>query len=140
MLIQQSRFPVVALFAKRLPIALIPKQRCISPVWFAVIHNRCRHQPPCPCTLRTKRMLCQESLSRRLPTVAVSTLVSTGSIISMLLSVKITIKIVRQSRATRMLARFLWFCRHEQFPPLHKKSPRSLLLQRPSRLDDSPMI
>ena len=78
-----------------------------------MIHNRCRHQFSCPLTLRAKRILFQESLSRLLPLAAIATLKGVRSVANMQFGMLVAVTIVRQSRATGMLAWPLRFCRHE---------------------------
>lgn len=114
MLIHRPGFPVVALFAQRLPVALIPKQRRIAPVRLDMIHNRWRRQFSWPLTLCAKRILYQESLSRLLPLTAIATLKGVRSIANMEFGMLVAVTIVRQSRATGMLARFLRSFRHSR--------------------------
>ena len=85
----------MALFAKRLPILLVPEQHLISSVRLDMIHNRCLSQLFSSFTLRAKRILCQELLSRLLPLAAVAALVSIRSIANILVGMLITIMIVR---------------------------------------------
>jgi len=106
MMIHRPGFPVVALFAKRLPVLFIPEQHRISPVRLSMIHNRCRGQFSYPLTLYAKRMLCQELLSCLLPRTAVAALKGTSPVSGVQFGMKLTITLVRQSRATGMLA---WF-------------------------------
>lgn len=115
MLIHRSGFPVVALFAKRLPVMLVPEQRLVSPMRLDMIHNRCRFQFSGPFALRTKGMLHQELLPRFLPAAAVAALKGVGSIANMQFGMLIAVTIVRQSRASRMLTRFLGSFRHTYF-------------------------
>lgn len=113
MLIHRPGFPVMAPLAKCLPVALVPEQCLVSPVRLDMIHNRCRRQFSCPLTLCAKRMLCQELLSCLLPTTAVATLNGTSPVIDVQFGMLIATTIVRQSRATGMLARFLRSFRHK---------------------------
>jgi len=113
MLIHRPGFPVVALFAQRLPVLLIPEQDRISTVRLDMIHNRCRRQFPRLLTLCAKRMPCQEPLSRPLPTTAVAALDGTSPVTGVQFGMLVAVTIVRQSRATGMLAWPLRFCRHE---------------------------
>lgn len=104
MLIHRPGFPVVAFFAKRLPVVLIPKQRRISPVRLNMIHNRCRRQFSRLLTLCAKRMPCQEPLSRPLPTTAVAALDGTSPVTGVQFGMLVAVTIIRQSRAAGMLA------------------------------------
>ena len=113
MLIHCPGFPVVALLAKRLPVTLVPEERPIATVGLDMIHNRCRHKFSCPLTLYAKRMLCQELLSCLLPTTAVAALKGTSPVTNVQFGMKLAVTIVCQSRAARMLAWPLRFCRHE---------------------------
>ena len=114
MLIHRPGFPVVALFAERLPVLLIPEQHRTSPVRLDMIHNRCRRQFSCSLTLCAKRMPCQELLPRLLPTTTVATLKGTSPVTGVQLGMLVAVTIVRQSRATGMLARFLRSFRHNR--------------------------
>ena len=104
MLLHRPRFPIMALFAKRLPITLVPKQNLISPVRSDMINNGCRSQFSGPFTLYTKRMLCQKPLTRLLPLAAIATLKGVFPIAHMKFGMLFAVLIVRQSRTTRMLA------------------------------------
>ena len=115
MLISRPCLPVVALLAKRLPVILVPEQHRIAPVRLDMVHNCCRSHLSGSLALRTKRMLCQELLSRLLPLATVATRVGVRSIANMLVGMLITITIVRQMRASQMLARFLGFHRHKLY-------------------------
>ena len=115
MLIPRPGFPVVAPFAKRLPVARVPKQHLVSSVRLDMIHNRCRRQFSCPLTLCAKRILYQESLSRLLPLTAIATLKGVQSIANMQLVMLVAVTVIRQSRATRMVAWFLRSFRHKCF-------------------------
>lgn len=115
MLIHRPGFPVVALFAQRLPVILVPEQYLVSSVRLDMIHNGCRGQFSGPFALRAKRMLCQEPLSRLLPLTTIATFKGAGSITNMQVSMLIAVTIVRQSWASRMLTRFLWSFRHTYF-------------------------
>ena len=113
MLIHRPGFLVVTLFAQRLPVILVPEQNLISSVRLDMIHNGCRCQFPSPSALRAKRMLYQESLSRLLPLTAIATFKGVRSIANMQVSMLVAVTIIRQSRATWMLARSLRFRGHE---------------------------
>lgn len=115
MLIQCSRFTIVALFTKRLPVILVPEQNFISSVRLGMIHNRCRRQFSCPLTHYAKRLLCQELLSCLLPTITVATLNGTSSVTDVQFGMLAAVTIVRQLRATGMFAWFLRSFRHNRF-------------------------
>lgn len=114
MLIHRPGFPVVTPFAKRLPVALVPEQYLVSSMRLDMIHNRCRRQFSCPLTLCTKRMPCQESLSRFLPTTAVAALKGFLSVANMQFGMLVAVAIVRQPRASQMLAWFFRSFRHNR--------------------------
>jgi len=114
MLIHRPSFPVVAPFAKRLPVILVPEQYFVSPVRLDMIHNRCRGQFSYPLTLYAKRTLCQELLSCLLPLAAIASLNGTSPVTDVQFSMLVAITIVRQSRATGMLTWFLRSIRHNR--------------------------
>ena len=100
-------------FAKRLPVLLVPKQSIVSSMRLDMIYNRCLSQLSGSFALRAKRMLCQELFPRFLPLATVAPRVGVRSIANMLVGMLITITIVRQMRASQMLARFLRVHRHD---------------------------
>ena len=128
MLLHRPRFSIMALFAKRLPITLVPKQNLISPVRSDMINNGCRSQFSGPFTLYTKRMLCQKPLTRLLPLAAITTFNSIRSIAHMKFGMLFAVLIVRQSRTTGMLTRGIRTFRHRSPPWGHTKSHRGVLL------------
>lgn len=114
-LIHRPSLPIMASLAKRLPILLIPEQSIVSSMRLDMIYNRCLSQLSGSFALRAKRMLCQELFPRFLPLATVATRVGVRSIANMLVGMLITITIVRQMRASQMLARFLGFHRHKLY-------------------------
>ena len=114
MLFNRPRFSIMALFAKRLPITLVPKQNLISPVRSDMINNSCRSQFIDPFALYTKGVLCQKPLTRILPPTVITTFKGVLSIVNMQFCMKFAITTTRQSRAPRMLARSLRFFRHNR--------------------------
>lgn len=72
-LILASCFLIMAPFAKRLPIALIPKEFRVSPVRDDVVHNSCRGCDAFLQTLRAERVELQELLTLPAPTAVVPT-------------------------------------------------------------------
>ena len=65
---------VMAVFAKRLPVALIPEKYGISPVRNNVIDNGCRRQPSIRTAFCTERILFKEKRPGRTPLAVVATL------------------------------------------------------------------
>ena len=113
-LIFESGFPIVALLAKWLPVILVPEQCLISPVWLDMVDHSCRCQFSCPLALHAKRVTCQELLPRHLPAMAVASFKGTNSITNKQFGMLIAVTIVRQLRATGMLAWFLRSFRHNR--------------------------
>ena len=111
-LLHTSGFSIMALFAKRLPITLVPKQNLVSPVRSDMINNGCRSQFSDPFALYTKGVLFQKSLTYLLPPTVITTFKGVLSIVNMKFGMLFAVLIIRQSRTTRMLAWFLRSFRH----------------------------
>lgn len=116
----------MALFAQRLPVALIPKQRYITLVRLDMIHNRRRLNFSCSLTLCAKRMLCQKLLSCLLPMTAITALKGVLSVANMQFCMLVAVAIVRQTRASRMLAWFLRSFRHNRLLLSHVQMRKSI--------------
>ena len=141
MLIPRPRFPIVALFAKRLPVILVPKQHLVSPVRPDVIDHGCQGNYSCTFALDAKMVICQELLPCHLPAMAVAAFKCAGPITGVKLGMKLAILVASQTRAAEMLARFLGLHWHVRQPPLRKeKTLKAFVLQGFSAFYDSPMI
>ena len=82
---------------------------------FNVVHYSCRSQFSDLFALYTKGMLCQKPLTILLPPTAITTFKGALSIVNMQFGMKFTISTTCQSRAPRVLARFLGTFRHTCF-------------------------
>ena len=104
---QRPSLPIVTLFAKRLPVILVPEQRLISTVRLDMIDHGCRRQFSRPFTLDAKRVVCQESLPRPLPAMVVASFKRAAPVAGVKRSVKLAILTAGQTRTAGMFAGFL---------------------------------
>ena len=74
MLIHRPGFPVVALFAQRLPVALVPEQLPVAPVRYDVIYNLRLGKPAFALALLAKRIGFQVSLACFAPVMIITAL------------------------------------------------------------------
>ena len=114
-----QRFPVVALFAESLPVALIPEQFLVATVRDDVIHHRCPDVLAMPGTLRTQRMGFKIRLPGFLPAAVVSTLCCWASNFRVERQVLLTVELAGfdQFWASGVPARCLWSVRHRSVLP-----------------------
>ena len=112
-----QRLFIVAAFAERLPVVLIPEKFLVTTVWNDVIHNRCPDVLALLGTLHTKWMSFQIRLSDFLPPPVVSTLRCRAGHLWMERQVLLTVEPAgfHQLWAARVMARCLWSVRHFSF-------------------------
>ena len=107
-----SRFPIMAVLAKGLPILFIPEQRRVAAMWGDVIDYRRRGQHAVPAAFRAERVLAEEQRSGLAPAGVVSARVRSAAqrVMAVLLAVFLAVyAALAQVRAAGVSAGSFWF-------------------------------
>ena len=101
----------MAAFAKRLPVAFIPKQLHVAPVRDDVVNHGAGRELALLHTFRTQRMAAEKPCTRCAPLAVIS---PAGGVLPCKQSaMRFAVHPVRQVRAARIPAGTFWFSRHK---------------------------
>ena len=118
-----QRLFIVAAFAERLPVVLVPEKFLVTTMRNDVIHHCCPDILALLGTLHTERMCFEIRLPGFLPTSVISTLCCRPGSFWLERQVLLTVEPAgfHQLRAAGMMARRLWFVRHNSYCSLRSQ-------------------